>query len=282
MKVFITGISGSLGREIAPLFLDAGHEVTGYSRCEYRQSVIPKSKNLTLYLGDVRDRDRLLEASRNSDLVIHAAAMKRVECCEEQPEEAIATNVMGTENVMFAQRMNRIPKVVLVSTDKSAESVTTYGSTKFLAESLVQTNRKNLVVRYGNVLASRGSVVQSFVKSILERSEIEITDRRCTRFWWTLAQAGEFVVRSALSEVGGLRVPTLKAYPVLKLGLLISEILDRPPPKINEIGFRSREKLHETLRLAEEGGRMSSEDQSLWYSMRELKEILSPIVRELL
>lgn len=275
MKVLITGITGSLGRALYPLYLRDGHEVIGYSRCELKQSQIPPDRGLTLYIGDVRNRDRLLEATRDVDLVVHTAALKRIEVCEEQPEEAIATNLTGTENVLFAQRMNRIPKVVLVSTDKSAMPTTAYGATKFLAETLVLRNPKNIVVRYGNILSSRGSVLYTFAKSIRDEKKIRVTDKRCSRFWWTLDAAAEFVLRASQRTTGGLCIPELKAYPVVKLGLMIADMLGERNVEVEEVGFRCREKIAECLRTDDEGGLMLSSDRGLWFSPAEMRHELT-------
>ena len=278
MKALITGVSGTLGRELTRRLLLDGHQVTGYSRCEFRQSQIPKEPNLTLYLGDVRDRDRLIEASRGVDVIFHGAAMKRIDACEENPEECVATNIGGTENVLHAQRINKIPRVALVSSDKACEPISAYGYSKAMAESLVLRNPNNVVVRYGNVLASRGSVVGLFKDSIEQRGEISVTERRSTRFWWSLGDAAQFVYRSSQREVGGLCIPTLKAASVVALGRSIGSILGNPSPRIVETGFRCREKLHETMRTADEGGLMISSDQSLWYSQRELEAVLREVI----
>lgn len=278
MRILITGITGSLGRELLPLLLADGHNVVGYSRCELKQSQIPKHPNLTLYIGDVRNKDRLMEASRHMDLVFHLAALKRIDTVEEQPEEGIATNTTGTENLLFCQRMNHIPRVVLVSTDKACMPTTPYGATKFLAESLVLRNPNNIVCRYGNVLASRGSVVHAFVESLKATNTLHITDRECTRFWWTLPQSAQYVYRMSSREHGGLCIPNLKAYPVVKLGKVIAEMVGIQNPEIKEIGFRGREKLHEHMRTHEEGGLMVSSDQQLWFTKDEMKALLSEVI----
>lgn len=278
MKAFVTGVTGSLGGALLKLLLEDSHEVVGFSRDELKQSTIPKHDKLTLYLGDIRNKDRLLEASRGADVIFNLAAMKRIEMSEEQPEEAIATNVQGTENVLFAQRMNKIPRVILVSTDKSCLPITAYGATKFLAERLVLRNPNNVVARYGNVLASRGSILPLFQKSIQQHGVVHITDRRCSRFWWSLNEAATFVYLCAVRPSGGLMIPNLKAYPVVGLANLLAQVLGCPPPDIVEVGLRCREKIHEQMRTDEEGGEMTSEDQRLWFSKAELKEMLASVV----
>jgi len=274
LRVLVTGCSGSLAGALIPLLLEEGHDVVGVSRDEYKQSLIPKRERLSLYLADVRDRDRLLEASRGVELVFHAAAMKRIECCDEQPEEAAGINIGGTQNVLFCQRMNKIPRVVLVSTDKACLPITSYGASKFMAERLVLRNPNNMVVRYGNVLGSRGSVLQLFSESIRKDGIIQVTDTRCSRFWWTLQDAATWIYLCSQRPKGGLQIPNLKAYPVVGLGRALADVLGAPRPQVVEIGLRGWEKIHEDMRTAEEGGAMQSGDQSLWFSQSEMRETI--------
>lgn len=282
MKILVTGVTGSLGSILLPALLEEGHSVVGYSRCELKQSQVQRHRNLTLYMGDVRDRDRLLEASRGVELIYHLAAIKRIEAAEEQPEEAIATNILGTENVLFAQRMHGIRRVVLVSTDKACLPITTYGATKFVGERLVLRNPNNVVCRYGNVLASRGSVLQAFVESITKSGAIFVTSRSCTRFWWPLSSAAAYVQHCGTRPLGGLGIPALKAYPVVRLGKMIADILGRGEPRVIEVGLRGAEKIHEHLRATDEGGEISSGDEAHWYTPGEIRAVLEGVVQEYL
>jgi UDP-N-acetylglucosamine 4,6-dehydratase len=275
----VTGHTGSLGHALVPLLLERGDSVIGVSRDELKQSQYPKHERLTQYLCDVRDRNRLLEASRRVDLIIHAAAMKRIESCEEQPEEAVASNILGTENVLSCQRLHDIARVVLVSTDKSCLPITSYGMTKATAERLVLRNPNNMVCRYGNILGSRGSVLQAFVTSILNEGVIRVTDTRMTRYWWTIEEAAEFILRkSSATQAGGLCIPALKAYPVVGLGNVVASVLGRGAPRVEVFGVRNCEKLHEDLRTPDEGGALRSDDQSHWYSRAELEAKLRTIL----
>lgn len=278
MKILVTGLTGSLGKTLLPVLLEEGHEVIGYSRCEFKQSQMERHPRLVQYLGDVCDRDRLLEASRGVEMVFHLAALKRIESAEEQPEAAIATNITGTENVLFAQRMHAIPRVVFVSTDKACLPITSYGATKMVGERLVLRNPNNVVVRYGNVLSSRGSVLQAFVDGITKDGAIQVTDRQMTRFWWSLSDAAAFVYISSKRPVGGLCIPNLKAYPVVALAKSIARVLDKPEPKIMEIGLRGVEKLHEDMRAASEGAELRSDDQNLWFTQREIDQVLRDVL----
>jgi UDP-N-acetylglucosamine 4,6-dehydratase len=278
VRTLVTGHTGSLGHALVPLLLERGDEVIGVSRDELKQSAFPKHERLTQYLCDVRDRDRLLEATRKVDLVIHAAAMKRIESCDEQPEEAVGANILGTQNVLFCQRMNHIPRVVFVSTDKACIPITTYGFTKATAERLVLRNPNNIVCRYGNIIGSRGSVLQAFVESIQKEGVTRVTDIDMTRYWWTIDEAADFVLRTSCRDFGGLAIPGLKAYPVVGLGRAIAAVLGCPSPRVEVIGLRGREKLHEDLRTSDEGGALRSDNQAHWYVRRDLEEKLRRIL----
>lgn len=225
MKYLITGITGTLGQQVAKILLkDPKTQIIGYSRDEQKQRLLPKNDRVTLYLGDIRDRDRIAEASRGVDILFHFAALKCVDTLEENPDEAKKTNVDGTDNVLHAQRCNGIRRVVLSSTDKAVYPVNAYGASKMLAEYLVKRNQNNVVVRYGNVLASRGSVVGEFVKSIRQNKTVKITHSEMTRFFLTQEEAAQFVVESALSEKSGLFIPDIKCTSVVTLARTIGKI----------------------------------------------------------
>lgn len=278
MKIMVTGFTGSLGTEVRNYFLSkTKHHVVGYSRDEQKQRLIKPHPRLTMILGDIRDRDRFLESSRNVDLIFHFAALKCVDSLEENPEESISTNIDGTKNVLYAQRLHKIPRVVLTSTDKAAYPVNVYGMCKAISERLVLRNSNNIVCRYGNVLASRGSVVPQFVQTINDQGLMNITDAAMTRFWIPLKDAAKFVIKSAFSADGGLKIPNMKSYPVIDLGYLVSHILGkRADPKF--IGIRPGEKIHETLKTEEEGEWVTSEDNK--FTEQELTKVLEPIIEQ--
>jgi len=281
MKCFITGVTGSLGQQVCQMLLLKGHEVIGYSRDENKQGLIPNKEKLTLYLGDVRDEKRLLEATRNVDLIFHFAALKHVEKVEANPEEGISTNVLGTMNVLYAQRINEIPKVILSATDKGAYPINVYGATKLLAERLTLRNPNNVVCRYGNVLASRGSVVEKFVKSLLKEKTVYITDDTMTRFWITIEEAAGFVVTNALAKGGGLKIPVMRGAHILTLAQAVAEVLSIKAFEIKNIGARPGEKVHECLRTEYEGEEVHS-NTVVPYAPEELVEILKPIIGRIL
>jgi UDP-N-acetylglucosamine 4,6-dehydratase/5-epimerase len=278
VKHFISGVTGTLGRAVCEkLLMDPGIEVVGYSRDELKQSQIPKHPRLTLYLGDVRNRSRLVEATRGVSVLFHFAALKRVDSMEENPEECVFTNVDGTMNILGAQRANKIRRVVLASTDKAAHPETVYGACKFLSERLVLRNQYNVVCRYGNVLASRGSVVHSFVKSLLDNREINITHKEMTRFFLSIDQAASFVVNSARDLDGGLKIPKLKACKVLDLANVTAKLLGIDQPKINVVGVRGIEKIHECLRTPCEG-QLEYSDTAPKFTQEELIHLVKPVV----
>lgn len=249
MKILITGITGTLGRAVlSDLLADPKHEVIGYSRDEKKQSEIPAHERLTLVLGDVRDPRRLIESSRSVDLILHFAALKRVDTLEANPEESIQTNIEGTINVLGAQRANKIPRVVLSSTDKACLPINVYGYCKALAEKLVLRNKNNVVVRYGNVLASRGSAIPGFIKSLEKTRSVDLTHKEMTRFFMQIEDAAAFVIDSSFKSMGGLHIyDKMKACKITDLVEVIADAVGTHKYSIKDIGMRPGEKLHENL-----------------------------------
>jgi UDP-N-acetylglucosamine 4,6-dehydratase len=256
--IFITGGTGTFGYEITKVLLKnySPKKIIIFSRDEFKQynmkQVFPENKhqNIRYFIGDVRDYERLLTATKNVDLIFHAAAMKQIDTVEYNPLEAIKTNIYGTENVIKAAIENKVKKVIAVSTDKSVSPANLYGATKLCLEKLVI--HANLmagangpifsVLRYGNVLNSRGSVVPLFLKQ-KEKKLFTITDTRMTRFTLTIEQAIIFVLNSATLMIGGeIFVPKLPSYNILQLTKCIE-----PEAEIKIIGKRPGEKLHEAM-----------------------------------
>lgn len=277
-QILVTGFTGSLGTVLVKRLLEAGHWVTGYSRDELKQAQYFKHDRLNMYVGDVRDRDRLIEASRGKNIIFHLAALKRVESLEENPEEAVKTNIEGTDNVLHAQRVNRISRVVLSSTDKACYPVNIYGVTKAAAERLVLRNPNNVVCRYGNVIGSRGSVVPMFVRSLERDRMVEITDRRMTRFWWPLEDAAGFVEHCGLRSNGGLFIPPLQASTVVDMAAAVAECIGVTDYKVKDIGLRPGEKLHETMRTSQEGQLFSSDQTEHHFAPSHLKHMVQKVI----
>ncbi len=278
MNIFITGATGTLGQEvIKQLLAKTNHVLFGYSRDEQKQRLMPKTPRLTMILGDVRDRFRLTESTRNMDLIMHFAALKCVDTLEENPEESIATNIYGTENVLYAQRMNKINRVSFTSTDKAVYPINVYGFCKGASERLVLRNQNNVVCRYGNVLNSRGSVIPMFMKSIKDTHIVGITDPEMTRFWIRIEDAAKFVIESSFGRDGGLKIPAMKSSKVTEVAKVLADLLEKPIA-YNTIGIRSGEKLHESLMALHEGQHITSETNL--FDTEDLKALLKPIVEQ--
>src|ERR1017187_5966372 len=215
-SILITGGTGSFGKQYVKTILQRyrARKLIIYSRDELKQFEMQQDfpqSCMPFFLGDVRDRDRLIQAMNGVDYVIHAAALKQVPAAEYNPMECIKTNIHGAENVIHAALANNVEKVIALSTDKAANPINLYGATKlasdklFVAANNIAGNYRTRfsVVRYGNVLGSRGSVVPVF-KQMLARGakDLPVTDKRMTRFWITLEQGVEFVIRSEERRVG--------------------------------------------------------------------------------
>jgi len=278
MKIFITGATGTLGQEVIKQLLSTtNHILFGFSRDEQKQRLMPKTPRLTMILGDVRDRFRLTESTRNMDLIMHFAALKCVDTLEENPEESIATNVYGTENVLYAQRMNKINRVSFTSTDKAVYPINVYGMCKGVSERVVLRNQNNVVCRYGNVIGSRGSAIPQFIKSINESHTVSITDPEMTRFWIKIEDAAKFVIESSFGRDGGLKIPSMKSSKVTEVARIIAELLNKPIA-YKTIGIRNGEKIHESLKALHEGEHITSETNLFEHD--ELKALLKPIVEQ--
>ncbi len=257
--VLITGGTGSFGRNFAKHLLAHSKlkKLIIFSRDELKQSLMEaemRDPRLRFFIGDVRDQARLERAFEGVDIVIHAAALKQVPALEYNPYEAIKTNVLGSQNVIEAALNKGVERAILVSTDKAAMPVNLYGSTKLCAEKLfIASNAygggktRFSVVRYGNVVGSRGSVVEMLIKN-RDAHTVHITDERMTRFWIDLEQAIELVLFS-LSEMEGGEIFIPKA-PTMKLADLFDIIV--PNAKRKVIGIRPGEKLHEMLLTKDE------------------------------
>ena len=278
-SVLVTGATGSFGKEFLRQLLtqDEIERVTVFSRDELKQFEMktefssPKVKYL---LGDVRDYKRVLQATVDTDVIIHAAAMKQIPAAEQNPMEAIKTNILGAENIVNASIENRVQKVVALSTDKAANPANLYGATKLCSDKLMiagnyLSNRSETlfsVVRYGNVLGSRGSVIPFFKEQALT-GKIPITDFRMTRFWLTLSQGVNLVMQAIDSMHGGeIYVPKIPSFKVTDVARIIA-----PNVPTYEIGIRPVEKLHEV---------MITEDDS--YFTREFDDFYTILAPELL
>jgi UDP-N-acetylglucosamine 4,6-dehydratase len=256
-SILITGGTGSFGKQYVRTLLErySPKKLIIYSRDELKQFEMQQEFDqecMRYFIGDVRDRDRLVQAMNGVDFVIHAAALKQVPAAEYNPMECIKTNIHGAENVIHAALAASVNKVIALSTDKAASPINLYGATKLVSDKLfVAANNiagghrtRFSVVRYGNVVGSRGSVVPFFQKQISAGCDcLPITDAAMTRFWITLQQGVDFVLRNFQRMQGGeIFVPKIPSVRVVDLARAMAPTL---PHKI--IGIRPGEKLHEVM-----------------------------------
>ncbi len=263
-RVLITGGTGSLGKKLTALLLakSEARTIVIYSRDEFKQFTIQQSyseserRRLRFFLGDVRDGDRLRRAMESVDYVIHAAALKQVPAAEYNPFEFVKTNIHGAENVINAALDTGVQRVIALSTDKAANPINLYGATKLCSDKLFVAGNsysgvkatRFAVVRYGNVVGSRGSVVPFFLQ-IRTTGELPITDPRMTRFWITLDQGAALVLNALRDMHGGeIFVPRIPSMRIMDLARVIA-----PQCRTRVIGIRPGEKLHEIMIPVDDG-----------------------------
>lgn len=293
--VLITGGTGSFGRAFVERLLEQSEarRIIIFSRDEFKQYRIKgelrdRRKRLRFFLGDVRDLSRLERAFAGVDIVVHAAALKQVPALEFDPLEAVKTNILGTQNVIDAALNQKVGKVLLVSTDKAVNPVNLYGATKLCAEKLLiaaNSYRHTTdsppcfsVVRYGNVVDSRGSFVE-VIREQKKTGVITLTDPRMTRFWITLPEASNLVLYALSHMHGGeIFVPKLLAAKVIDLIKVAA-----PECKVTIIGIRPGEKLHEVLLTEDEVRRTKSDKKYFivepihaWWNGEHLKKLPLP------
>ena len=280
-SVLITGGTGSLGKALVRHLLanEKVRRIAIFSRDELKQLHMRTEFNddprLRWFLGDVRDIERLKRAFHNVDYVFHAAALKQVDTGEYNPMEFIKTNVLGSQNVIDASIEAGVKRVVALSTDKASSPINLYGATKLTADKLfIAANNYSYtygttfsVVRYGNVMGSRGSVIPFFKQLADEGKPLPVTDLRMTRFWISIEQAVQFVVDSLEMMTGGeLYVPRIPSMKIIDLAKAVA-----PGAEIVEVGMRPGEKLHEE---------MISADDSRRTVIMENRFIVTPVVAE--
>ena len=263
--LLITGGTGSFGSAVLKRFVDTNiAEIRIFSRDEKKQDDMRKlysSSRLKFYLGDVRDYQSILNASRGVDYIFHSAALNQVPSCEFHPMEAVKTNVLGTENVLEAAIQNQVKRVVCLSTDKAVYPINAMGISKAMMEKVMVAKSRNLDdartvicgTRYGNVMASRGSVIPLFIEQIRAGKPITITDPNMTRFMMTLADAVDLVLYAfEHGSNGDLFVQKAPAATVETLARALTVLVGKPEHPIQVIGTRHGEKLYEALLSREE------------------------------
>ena len=270
--IMITGGTGSFGKKAVEYFLKKKKigKIIVFSRDELKQSEMKKkfkSNKIRFFLGDVRDKNRLLIATKNVDYIIHAAALKQVDTAEYNPTEFIDTNIIGAKNIIEICSLNRIKKVIALSTDKASSPINLYGATKlcsdklFIAANNYITDTSFSVLRYGNVEGSRGSVIP-FFKSLKNEKLIPITSEKMTRFSLSLKKSVELADWCLSNSFGGeIVVPKIYSYRILDLAKSIN-----PNAKIKIVGIRPGEKIYEEL--------ISNHDSNQTYELKNLYVIL--------
>ena len=258
-SIFVSGGTGSFGKNFCKYVINNSKpkKIIIFSRDELKQKEIAdelsyKERNLMrFFIGDVRDKERLIMAMQDVDFVIHAAALKQVDTAEYNPFEFIKTNINGGNNIIEAALINNVKKVIALSTDKAAQSTNLYGATKLVSDKLFisannfkgKKSTKFSVVRYGNVADSRGSILPLFRRLIKEKKQLTLTDPRMTRFWITLDESIKFVIDCLKTMEGGeIFIPKLKSFKVTDLIKAIDG-----KAKVKLIGIRPGEKLHEVM-----------------------------------
>lgn len=273
--MLITGATGSFGKAFVKRLLSEGeHErICIYSRDEYKQALMNEEFNderLRFFIGDVRDQDRLRRAMEDVDVVVHAAALKRIETGHYNPSEMIKTNVIGAMNVIEAAHDAKVKKVVALSTDKAFQPISAYGQSKALAESLFlaadyargKTGPKFAVTRYGNVAGSTGSVIPKWREMV---GSVPVTAPNCTRFWMTLDESVDLVLNTINTMLGGeLNIPELPAY-------RLSDLAQAMDLEIDIQGLPKWEKLHESM------GEGNSSDKARRMTVEELRKALKSV-----
>lgn len=316
-SILITGGTGSFGKKCVQTLLEKYNpkRIVVFSRDELKQYEMAQTFSpakypaMRYFIGDVRDKERLMRAFEGIDYIIHAAALKQVPAAEYNPTECIRTNIGGAENVINAALDCGVKKVIALSTDKAVNPINLYGATKLCSDKLfVAANAYRgakdtifSVVRYGNVMGSRGSVIPLYLNKMRTGEEMPVTDERMTRFWITLGDAVEMVLKAIMLARGGeIFVPKIPSMKITDLAMAIA-----PGRKIHIIGIRPGEKLHEVMITpedsrhtidigqyfvilpetfnreqiegvpVEEGFRYSSDFNKKWLAMSELRELLS-------
>lgn len=274
--LLITGGTGSFGNAVLNRFLETDiKEIRIFSRDEKKQDDMRKKYNspkLKFYIGDVRDYNSILSATRGVDFVYHAAALKQVPSCEFHPMEAVKTNVLGTENVLEACIANEVSRVVCLSTDKAVYPINAMGISKAMMEKVIVAKSRNLdpsktiisTTRYGNVMASRGSVIPLFLRQLINGDPITITDPNMTRFMMTLDDAVDLVLHAFTNGINGdIFVQKAPAATIDVLVKALKVITSKQNHSVNVIGTRHGEKLYEALCSREE--MFVAEDQGGYY-----------------
>ena len=282
MRIVITGITGTLGTALSWVLCSdpAVTEVIGISRDEQKQRQMPVHPKLKLRLADIRDPAAVSRSLGHEkiDLIYHLAALKCVDTLEFNPYECYMTNVIGTQNMVdIADQFDC--KMVFTSTDKACYPINAYGYSKALAEKIVLNpashGKKHTVVRYGNVMGSRGSLLPNLIMSLKTEGKAYLTHNDMTRFWMSAGQVVKFVRDAGFSETTGLKIPDgIQSSSVREFIAATASYIGLDKYEVEEIGIRPGEKIHETLTTAEEGQLITSEDRDRRFDPKSLERFL--------
>lgn len=287
-RFLVIGGTGSLGEAFTRKALELGHDVTCFSRDELKQKDLAfklGSRSLKFIIGDIRDQNAVIRATRGHESVFLFAALKHVDTLEAFPEEAYKTNVQGTVHVLNAVEDAGVKNFVFSSTDKAVDPINAYGFSKSLAEKIIQARTGKYIkkiYRWGNVVGSRGSVIPHFVRELrAKHPKIEVTDMAMTRFWIKIEDAVNFVYETFdKPQHPTLLIPPIKAASVPVLVAALAKILKTPYYDLKVVGIRPGEKIHERLRSQHENWPDSSHS-GLTFQFPELVEYLRPAVEAL-
>ncbi|WP_054739946.1 polysaccharide biosynthesis protein [Cellulosilyticum ruminicola] len=276
--VFVTGGTGSWGHELVrQLLKESPKEIRIFSRGELSQVKMEREfrdSRLKFVIGDIRDLEAITAATEGVDYVFHLAALKHVPICELQPNEAVKTNIVGTQNLIKACIKNKVKKVIDVSTDKAVDALNLYGMTKAVGErliiqaNLISKNTKFVCIRAGNVLGSNGSVVPFFINQIKELKKVTITDPKMTRYFITLPEAISLLFKAVQASVGGeIFVMRMPAYRIKDVAEVLIEDSGEKNIVVENIGIRPGEKLDEVLVSEHESGHTYMYDETYYVIM---------------
>lgn len=265
MKYVILGGTGTLGQELTSQILKKGpgNQIVIFSRDELKQKEMAskfKGSPVVFMLGDIRDKDRLEQGLHGAHTVFHVAALKHVDSMEENPEESVKTNVLGTINVADAAIRCGVKHVVFSSTDKAVDPINVYGMSKGISEKVlfnrnrVQSTTQFSVFRWGNVLGSRGSIIPVFVNQIKNNLPIPLTDKDMSRFWIRIEDAVKFMLLTYEgASSSSVMIPPIRSAFVKDVASTIALLLNKDEPVFQDVGIRKGEKLHEVLRSSHDG-----------------------------
>lgn len=251
-RIAVVGATGTLGQALLTLLSELKHDVIGLSRDELKQAQLaPQFPQVSWALADIRDVSSLYPHFRACDAVFHVAALKHVDILENNPMEAIKTNLLGTVNVVEACALAEVPTLAFCSTDKAVKPINTYGFTKGISERyLLYCHEMGVlgasIFRWGNVVGSRGSFIDNVAKKLNAGEEIPITDMAMTRFWVDIDDAANFMIKN-YDKTGEVHIPPMKASKVIDMVVAIADVLQKPIKGFNIVGLRPGEKIHEAI-----------------------------------